>query len=73
MSCQFQFFLPINYPHIISLEESANVPGSMCDLALHAPISAQPSAAELALISRLLPELLEQWLTEPSAEREEQK
>lgn len=64
MSCQsLLLFLPLNYPPVISPEASAKVAGCRCELALHAPISAQPSAAELALVSGVLPELLEQLLT----------
>ena len=46
----------------IPSSDSAMVPAVSCHLALRAPISAQPSAAELALISGVLPELIEQLL-----------
>lgn len=46
----------------IQFSDSAMVPGVTCHLILGSPISDQPSAAELALISSLLPELIEQLL-----------
>ena len=51
-----------NNPSGIPLSDSAMVPGVRCHLTLRAPISEQPSTAELALISGLLPELIEQLL-----------
>lgn len=50
-----------NHPSI-PLSDSAMVPGVTCHLTLRSPLSKQPSAAELALISGLLPELIEQLL-----------
>jgi len=50
-----------NHPSI-PLSDSAMVPGITCHLTLRSPLSKQPSAAELALISGLLPEIIEQLL-----------
>lgn len=50
--------------------DSAMVPGVVCQLTLRAEITARPSAAELALVSGLLPELLEQMLSDSDVEFE---
>lgn len=71
MSSEIQLSLPAkNRPGII-FKDSAMVPGVMCHLALRAPITAQPSAEELALISGLLPELIGQLLADPDVEFKE--
>lgn len=51
--------------------DSAMVPGTTCYLRLHAPIAEQPSSAELALISGVLPELIEQLLFDTDADDKE--
>ena len=47
------------------------VPGVRCHLALRSPISGQPSADELALISGVLPELIEQLLFDVDVDYQE--
>jgi len=58
-------------PSSIPLSDSAMVPGVRCHLALRSPISEQPSADELALISGVLPELIEQLLFDADVDYKE--
>lgn len=71
MSRIIELSLPTKNHSGMPSAESAKVPGVICHLALRAPMTAQPSAAELALISGLLPELLGQLMTESAADSEE--
>lgn len=64
MSHSIELFLPLKTQPVTPSENSDKLSGISCQLALQAPISANPSHEELMLIAGLLPELLGQFLSD---------
>lgn len=70
MSSVVQFEQPTSEYVGISSTDSDKVPDIVCHLSYRERITMQPCAAELALISGLLPELLEHIFSDVSFESE---